>query len=293
MSKKAIIVTGGSGYILKNFNFHKFQNVFDIFFIRNRKEIKEDISYEIEDLEILFSEINNNLYDDILFISFGSHLGGDDPGLYFKSIENIKKVIIYLNNTKKNIYIYHASSFSIFNPNKNCSLFSFLNRKKIDLRGAYSFSKKEQNKVITKFTLKNKRIRSKLVHIGHVYDDNHKLINLFRAKSKKISIFVFSILYSPFKLINPTSVNVIHNDINSFIKNYKKESNRIVDYPLTDKKNTISLFRIFLKDKLLFISPIPIFVCTLSPLILSVLPRHSNLSYLLKKYMQMNNSVKL
>ena len=102
--------------------------------------------------------------------------------------------------------------------------------------------------------MKNKRIRSKLVHIGHVYDDNHKLINLFEAKSKKISIFVFSILYSPFKLINPTSVNVIHNDLNQFIKNYKKESKQIVQYPLTDKKNKISLFRIFLKDKLLLFS---------------------------------------
>lgn len=293
MYKKAIIVTGARGYILKNFNFQKFQNVFDIFFIRNKKEFKEDITYKIEDLEILFSDINNKLYEDILFISFGSHLGGDDPGLYFKSIENIKNLICFLKNTKKNIYIYHASSFSIFNPNKNCSLFSFLNTEEIDLRGAYSFSKKEQNKIITEFTLKNKRIRTKLVHIGHVYDNKNKLINLFKAKSKKISIFVFSILYSPFKLINPTSVNVIHNDIDRFIKNYKKESNRIVEYPLTDKKNKISLFRIFLKDKLLFISPIPVFVCTISPLIIKVLTKHSNLSYLLKKYMQMNNSVKL
>ena len=73
MYKKAIIVTGGSGYILKSFNFNKFENVFDIFFIRNKKKFKEDITYKIEDLEILFSEIKINymkIYIYLIWITF-------------------------------------------------------------------------------------------------------------------------------------------------------------------------------------------------------------------------------
>ena len=293
MSRKAIIVTGGSGYILRNFNFEKFKNEFEIFFIKNKKNFDTDISYIKNDLEILFSEINNKSFDKILFISFGSHLGGDDPGLYFKSIENIKKVFYQFKTKKLKIYIYHASSFSIFNPNKNCSLLSFLNKEKIDLRGAYSFSKKEQNEIIKEFTLKNIEVKSRIVHLGHVYDRENKLINLFKAKSIKISRIVFSSLYSPFKLINPTSLNLIHKDLSKFIKSYYEQTERIMEYPLTDKKNRISLFNIFLKEKLLFISPFPIIVCTFSQLVILFLPKHSNLSYILKKYLQMNNSVKI
>ena len=111
--------------------------------------------------------------------------------------------------------------------------------------------------------------------------------------SVKVLNFVFSILYSPFKLINPTSLDVIHNDLTMFIKNHEKNQKRINEYPLIDNNKEISLFNIFLKEKLIFISPIPIIVCTFSPIMINLLPKHSNLSYLLKKYLQMNNSIKL
>ena len=70
---------------------------------------------------------------------------------------------------------------------------------------------------------------------------------------------MFSFLYSPFKLVNPTSIDLIHSDISSFHKERQKSKIRKYDeINLTDIESPISIFRVFIGKKILFISPIPI-----------------------------------
>ena len=170
MSSKILLVSGGGGYILEKYNFKILHPDFDIIYIKNKKKNYLDISYEESDLENLFHKLNNKEYKEIVLISFGSHLGGSDPGLYFKSIINLENLLIKLSKINKPIYIYHSSSFSIYCPINNSSLFSFLIKDKTDIRGPYAFSKIQQNKVIRNFVRNNYLAKSVIVHIGHVYD---------------------------------------------------------------------------------------------------------------------------
>ena len=292
MSKSALIITGGNGYILKNFKFKKFSKKYDLFFIHSIKKKEFEISYKVNDLEFLNQKIIIGQYKEILLISFGSHLGGTDPGLYFKSVENLNLLLISLVKTKKEIFIYHASSFSIFNPSKNCSLFGFLLKDKEDLRGPYSYSKKQQNNVLREFEKKYNFIKCKIIHIGHVYDNKNKLIFRFISNSYKFKRIIFSFLYSPLKLVNPTSIDLIHSDIENFINKDKKVIKKYEEINLTDIESPISIFKIFMRQKILFISPIPFIICTFAPILLILLPKYSNISYILRKYLQMNNSIR-
>ena len=135
-------------------------------------------------------------------------------------------------------------------------------------------------------------VKCKIVHIGHVYDKRNKLIFRFTSKSIRFKRIIFSFLYSPFKLVNPTSIDLIHSDISSFIKKDKNKIRKYDEINLTDKESPISIFRVFLRQKMLFFSPIPILICTFGPFVLLFLPKYSNISYLLRKYLQMNNSIK-
>jgi len=292
MSKNALIVTGGNGYILENFNFKIFSKNNDLFFIHSSKKKDFEISYNEKDLEFLKKNIISGEYEQIILISFGSHLGGTDPGLYFKSVKNLNSLLKSLVKTKKEIFIYHASSFSIFNPSENCSLLGFLLKEKEDLRGPYSYSKKQQNLLLKDYEKKYNIIKCKIVNIGHVYDKRNKLAFRFTSKSIRFKRIIFSFLYSPFKLVNPTSIDLIHSDIASFINKDKKKISKYDEINLTDKESPISIFRVFVREKILFFSPIPILICTFGPFLLLLLPKYSNISYLLRKYLQMNNSIK-
>ena len=292
MSKNALIVTGGNGYILKNFNFKIFSKKYDLFFIHSRKKKDIGISYNENDLEFLTKKIISSKYQEIILISFGAHLGGSDPGLYFKSVDNLNLLLQSLVKTKKEIFIYHASSFSIFNPSENCSLLGFLLKEKEDLRGPYSFAKKQQNLLIKEFEKKYNFIKCKIVHIGHVHDKKNNIASRFISKSIRFKRIIFSFLYSSFKLVNPTSIELIHSDIAVFINKDKKEINKYNEINLTDKDSPVSIFRVFIRQKILFFSPIPILICTFGPVLLLILPKYSNISYLLRKYLQINNSIK-
>ena len=146
--------------------------------------------------------------------------------------------------------------------------------------------------MIKDFEKKYTFIKCKIVHIGHVYDKKNKLVFRFTSKSIRFKRIIFSFLYSSFKLVNPTSVDLIHNDIASFIKKDKKKIKKYEEINLTDKESPISIFRVFIRQKIFFFSPIPILICTLGPFLLLLLPKYSNISYLLRKYLQMNNSIK-
>tara|TARA_B100001029_G_C15037029_1_gene440833 strand:- start:16 stop:897 length:882 start_codon:yes stop_codon:yes gene_type:complete len=293
MNKKALLITGGNGYILKNFNFESYKSKFDLFFIHNKKNNVNKLSYSEEDLKSLSRTLDNENYTSILIISFGSHLGGDDPGLYFNSVSNLEKLLNNLVDLNKKIYIYHSSSFSIFNPTKNSSLFSLLINDSVDIRGPYSYSKKNQNKLLKEFSQNRDQVMCEIVHIGHVYDKKNTLAKRFLSKSFKFYKFIFSMLYSPMKLINPTSIDSIHNDLQVFLRDHENHSLSISQRILTDNDSPIPLFKVFLKEKLFFISPLPLLICTFSPLIIRFLPRYSNVSFILKKYLQMNNSIKM
>ena len=58
MSKNALIVTGGNGYILENFNFKIFSKNNDLFFIHSSKKKDFEISYNEKDLEFLKKKYN-------------------------------------------------------------------------------------------------------------------------------------------------------------------------------------------------------------------------------------------
>tara|TARA_Y100000589_G_scaffold331312_1_gene384274 strand:+ start:528 stop:1409 length:882 start_codon:yes stop_codon:yes gene_type:complete len=292
MSNKVLVVTGSGGYILKGFDFNKFKVKYDIFYIKNKKINSLDITYSEKDLDLLIKKIIDNNYTEINLISFGSHLGGSDPGQYFKSVQNLENLLNKFIYIHKPIYIYHASSFSIFDPMNNSSLFSFLIKEKEDLRGAYSFSKKLQNLSIKDFIKNNELAKSIVVHIGHVYDKQNKLIFRFTSKSIRFYKFIFSFLYSPFKLINPTSVNSIHSDIKFFLESNKFIMNKYEEKVLTDVDSPISLFRVFMKEKFIFISPLSILICTISPFLLLFIPKNSFINFILRKYLQMNNSIR-
>ena len=96
-----MIVTGSNGYILENFNFKIFSKNNDLFFIHSSKKKDLKISYNEEDLEFLKKNIVSRDYSQIILISFGSHLGGADPGLYFKSVENLNSLLKSLVKQKK------------------------------------------------------------------------------------------------------------------------------------------------------------------------------------------------
>ena len=291
MNKKILIATGSNGYILKNFDFNKYNLDYQIYYISSR-DSKDKFNYSETSLQNIIKIISSNNHKSITLLSFGSHMGGADPGQYFQSIDNLKRLIKKLSELENHIYIYHASSFSIFNPNENSSVMKFLISESIDLRGPYSFTKMEQNDLLKSIAKKNKLIKVRLAHIGHVYDKNNTLANRFIGKSFKFYKIIISFLYSPFKLINPCSISIIHNDINNYIRNCENQSTSIDEKILTDKDSPISLFKVFFRDKLLFISPLPTVINTLSPIIIFLLPKYSHLSFFLKKYLQMNNSIK-
>lgn len=110
--------------------------------------------------------------------------------------------------------------------------------------------------------------------------------------ANKFKRIMFSFLYSPLKLVNPTYIDLIHSDIENLINKDKKVVKKYDEINLTDIESPISIFRIFIRQKILFISPIPKIICTFAPFLLILLPKYSNISYILRKYCQLNNSIR-
>ena len=108
MSKNALIVTGGNGYILKNFNFKIFSKKYDLFFIHSRKKKDIGISYNENDLEFLTKKIISSKYQEIILISFGAHLG--EP-IQAYILNRLKILIVYLK-----VWLKQKKKFSYIMP---------------------------------------------------------------------------------------------------------------------------------------------------------------------------------
>ena len=75
--------------------------------------LKKENYYSYENLDDL--SIKLDIYDAIYLISFGSNTSGRDFIPYINSIKNFENLINLLSRLDKNVFIYHASSISIFN----------------------------------------------------------------------------------------------------------------------------------------------------------------------------------
>ena len=107
MNSSLLIVTDINGYILNDFNFNDFKEYFKIIYIHNQNDkiSKNHFSYKINKPESVVKDVT---IKSIVFISFGSHLGGHDPRMYFKSVNNLESIMKILVNSNKN-YLYHSS----------------------------------------------------------------------------------------------------------------------------------------------------------------------------------------
>ena len=293
MKNKAIIATGSNGYILKDFNFSKFKDEFEIFYVHNNCNELLKNHFDYNNLFNLLKTLKKKKISSIVLISFGSHLGGHDPNLYFNAVRNLEKLLIVLNSFEGHTYIYHAASFSTFNPIINSSLLPLFIEFSPDLRGPYAFSKYKQDQLISKFSSFNKKFYSKLVFLGHVYSKENELSTRFNAKSIRLGRLIISFLYSPFKLINPTSKKSIHKDIEFYLNNYNSYRNQNEILYLTDKGSPSTIFNIFLKEKKFFISPIAPIISTLIAIFFKFTRKNSLLRYYFIKYLQMNNSIRI
>ena len=293
MKSKILIITGSNGYILRDFNFDKFSSEYYIYYFHKKNHKKTKNHFQYDEVSKLENFIKNESIKSIKFISFGSHLGGHDPKLYFESILNLEKILNLINNSGKECIIYHASSFSTFNPTKNSSIFPLSIGFLPDHRGPYSFSKSKQDNLIKKYCFSNKKIKSKIIYLGHVHSIDNDLLSRFTPRSFSLGNIVISFIYSPFKLINPISKENIHHYIKTFLE-HKKYLYENIEYEfLTDSGSPKSLFRIFLENNKLFISPIAPIVCTFIGLIFCFTRENSNLRFYLAKFLQMNNSIRI
>ena len=293
MKSKILIITGSNGYILRDFNFDKYSSEYHIYYLHKKNHKKEKNHFQYDEVSKLKKNIKNKSIKSIIFISFGSHLGGHDPKLYFDSILNLEKILKLIDNSGKECSIYHASSFSTFNPILNSSIFPLSLGFLPDHRGPYSFSKSKQDNLIKKYSFLNKKVKSKIIYLGHVHSFDNDLLSRFKPRSFSLGNIVISFIYSPFKLINPISKKNIHYHLKTFLE-LKQYLNDNIEYEfLTDSDSPKSLFRIFLENKKLFISPIAPIICTFIGLIFCFTKENSNLRFYCAKFLQINNSIKI
>ena len=288
MKNKALLVTGSSGYVLKNFNYEILASDYDIFFIKYKKTHHKKNEYLISQLDQL--RINLERYSEIKFLSFGSSTSGKAFREYIKSIENFEYILNFLIKLEKKLYIYHASSLSTY-PLKVCNLITNKSYKDHVNQDPYRFSKLMQNKILINASkLKNAKV--KIAHLGWVYSTNKSLLSRFKNGSIKIGPFILSFLQSPFKLIYKTPTKMIYKDIVKFLNKGNKNKKSLENIFLIESQSPITIFQLFKQNSFYYISPLPIILCFIFSILLIFLKEHSNLAYIFRQYLKINSSVK-
>jgi hypothetical protein len=289
MTKKALLITGSSSKLLSCFKFNIFEKEYDLYFLQNSSFKKKENYYSYENLDDL--SIKLDIYDAIYLISFGSNTSGRDFIPYINSIKNFENLINLLSRLDKNVFIYHASSISIFNSGQ---LKLFKNNKiKYNNQSPYVFSKITQNKILKEIGLKNKKFQIRIVHLGWVYKSDTELIKRFLVGSLHFGPIVFSLLYSPLKLIYPTNYLLIYDNLKSFLSPKFQKYNPLSEIILVDKKAPKRLINLFLESKLLFFSPVPFAINIFLKIYLMFLNKKSNLWYVFYQYIEINISKRL
>lgn len=280
------LFTGATGYILHDYLPPSCPDN-DIYYVHNRSpESTRSNHFTYQSLDSLIFKLQCVAYKSIALVNFGSHLGGDDPSPYLNSVQNLKQLVSHLLTLNVPIYIYHASSFSIYSPNSSCSCLPFARTAYPDLRGPYGFSKLLQENYLRSVSSCNPSLSVTVNRIGHVHDSSFSLASRFLSHTFSYRNFVISLLYSPFKKLNPTHKHLIHSSITDFLSSLPSHSFYVCD--LLDGPSP-SLFSIFLRDKKIMLSLSP-FVSLFFQFVLLFLP-HNRYSSVMIKFLQFNNSV--
>ena len=285
MKNKALLVTGSSGKVLKDFNFVITENNYDIFFIKYKKLNNVKNEYLISELDQLEKILKN--YSEIKFLSFGSSTSGADFKEYIESIENFELILNFLIKLKNKLWIYHASSLSTF-PLKVRNQLTNQSYEDLVEQDPYRFSKLMQNEILTSAS-KIKNVSIKIVNIGWAFTTIDSLLSRFKTGSIKIGPFILSFLYSPFKIVYLTPTKLIYQDIEEFLKYENKNKKSLENIFLKDSQSPITLFQLFKKNSFYYISPFPIIMILIFSILLIFYRKHSNLAYVFRQYLKINS----